>query len=70
MSAVPTSSLNRGKESITVARNGFNESRCVGAVGKYTSDLANAEVEALIEIHYQVIGPDFFTDLVAGDQIA
>ena len=61
--------LDRNEKPIATTRDRFEISRSIGIVGQRSADLADAEVETLIEVDDQAIGPDRLADVLSGDQL-
>ena len=58
------------QEAIAAARQSFDELRMIGGIAKRFANLIDGGIEAIVEIHEGVGGPQFPPQIVAGDDLA
>jgi hypothetical protein len=57
------------QEPVAAARQRLDESRCIGGVAQRLAELANTEVESLLEVDQRAVGPHVVPDLAAGEHL-
>jgi hypothetical protein len=57
----------RHHESIAATWKGLDEPRGVGRVAQHLANLADTEIQALLEVHERIAAPDVVADFGAGD---
>ena len=63
-------SLHRSDEAIAAAGQGLDVTGLLGVIRERLTDLPDAEVQPLLEIHEGVAAPDFSLDLLSGNDLA
>ena len=57
-------------EAIAPPRKGFDETRLVGVVAQSVPQLFDGGVQAVVEVHKSIRGPESFLELFPGDNLA
>jgi len=62
--------LGGGDEAVAATRYGFDEARCSRGVVQYGANLADANIQALLEVDERVLIPKFMLNFLSGDELA